>query len=114
MMMQLQALHAERNFQQRAVRSFLSSHKISTTLSVRVKKYVEWKHKLQKKNEHDEEVVRLLPTQLLMDLQNEIRTPSLAMHDFFSCFMQIYPRLTRRICHSAISPQSPAPDEIIF
>merc|ERR1719335_1113901 len=107
MMMQLQALHAERNFQQRAVRSFLSSNKISTPLSVRVKKYVEWKHKLQSKTEHDEEVVRLLPTQLLMDLQSEVRAPTLESHDFFVCFTKIYPRLTRRVCHLAVSPHSP-------
>lgn len=114
MMMQLQALHAERNFQTRAVRSFLSSHKISIALSVRVKKYVEWKHTLNNKNLHDEEVFQLLPTQLLMDLQNEIRVPCFAHHDFFKIFVQIYPRLTRRICAQALSPNTPAPEELIF
>mmetsp|Transcript_74022 Transcript_74022/g.117232 ORF Transcript_74022/g.117232 Transcript_74022/m.117232 type:complete len:375 (+) Transcript_74022:2-1126(+) len=114
MMMQLQSLHSVRNFQQRAVRGYLNYHKISTELSTRVKKFVEWKQKLQKHNEYNEEVLKILPPQLLMDVQNETRSPTLCKHNFFEIFTRIYPRLTRKVCHVALQHLSPAPEEIIF
>ena len=36
-----------------------------------VKKYLEWKQRAQKNLEHDKEVARLLPQQLMMDLLDE-------------------------------------------
>eukprot|EP00927_Polykrikos_kofoidii_P023652 TRINITY_DN21717_c0_g1_i1.p1 TRINITY_DN21717_c0_g1~~TRINITY_DN21717_c0_g1_i1.p1 ORF type:complete len:767 (-),score=117.22 TRINITY_DN21717_c0_g1_i1:56-2356(-) len=114
MMMQLQALHSEKTCQSRAVRGYLSEHKISATLSMRVKKYVNWKQKVQKMSDYDTVVFGILPTQLLMDLEDEVRRPTLLVHPFFHLFASVYPRLTRRLCHSAVQELQPAPDETVF
>lgn len=114
MMMQLQALQEQRTVQQRAVRCYLSSNSISNSLSSRVKQYIEWKQKHQKKSKDDEEVMQLLPIQLMMDLQEEVRGPVLAQHKFLRMFRFVYPRLTRRVTHMAVQQLNPAPDELIF
>merc|ERR1719440_1691644 len=51
---------------------------------------------------------------MTMDLTAEIRTPTLSIHEFFKTFVDIYPRITRRFCHGALHPHSPAPEELIF
>merc|ERR1719221_1130857 len=55
LMMQLQSLHSKRTYEQRVVRGYLAVHSISSVLSVRVKKYLEWKQRLDKSQEHDAE-----------------------------------------------------------
>lgn len=114
MMMELQHLSEDRKFQDREVRSFLVDHRISSSLSVRVRKYVEWKQKLQKKQHDEVKIAGILPEQLLMDLQDEIRTPLFVHHPFFSLFRDIYPRLSRRLSHTALQVLSPAPGELMF
>eukprot|EP00928_Gymnodinium_smaydae_P074380 TRINITY_DN5743_c0_g2_i1.p1 TRINITY_DN5743_c0_g2~~TRINITY_DN5743_c0_g2_i1.p1 ORF type:complete len:880 (+),score=130.73 TRINITY_DN5743_c0_g2_i1:114-2642(+) len=114
MMMQLQTLHAERNHQQRCVRSFLCAHNLSTQISVRVRKYLEWKHTMNNKHAHDVEVYNILPLQITLDLQMEVNRPALTSHVFFARFVEIYPRLSRRLCLEALVQLVPAPDELVF
>merc|ERR1719253_1571209 len=67
-----------------------------------------------KQHHDDRKIAMILPLQLLMDLQDEIRQPMFIYHPFFSLFREIYPRLTRRLCHHALQMLSPAPGELIF
>jgi len=113
-MMQLQSLHSRRTLEQRVVRGYLSNHSISTTLSCRIKKYIEWKQRLDKRQEHDTEIVKLLPGQLMRDLDEEVRAPLLGCYVFFRLLRPCYPGIVRRICHEALAPLTPTPGERIF
>lgn len=115
LMMQLENLQASRKHQQRTVRSYLSSHRISSNLSVRIRRYVDWQQTiLHAANMNEEEVLKILPSSLLMDLQDEVRAPVFVAHEFFKTFKLIYPRLTRRLAYHALTQLLPPPDEIIF
>jgi len=113
MMMQLQALHDERTFQQRAVRSYLSSKHISTKLSIRVKKYIEWKQTVQGVHSNTE-VFNFLPLEMVMDLNLEVHSPCLSNHEFMNALLIVYPRLSRRLLHQSLKVLSLAPGELVF
>jgi len=113
-MMQLRALRTERNFRDRAMRSYLSAHSISGPLSIRCTMYVKWMEKVQWQLSRETELLQKLPKELLMDLEDEVRAPLFEPHAFFNVFCLTYPRLTRRICHLAMHQCTPAPDEVIF
>jgi len=114
-MMQFQNLHSQRTYEERVVRGYLSNHDITHQLSVRIKKYLEWKQRLKQIQEYDEEVFNILPLQLMMDLLDEVRGPTCSdNHPFFSAFREAYPRVMRRLCYEAMTPTSPMPGEQVF
>jgi len=112
--MQLNNMRMERSYQKRMVCSYLSQHRISSALSIRVKKYIEWKQKMQRQIDHHQQALKFLPTTLQMDLVVEVRMPLFCHHEFLGQFVHIYPRLSRRIFHDAFHHMTPAPEEIIF
>lgn len=114
MMMQLQSLTDERNRQQRAVRSYLTAMKISVGLSMRVKKYVDWKLKTQDSQCRSDEVLSILHPQLVMELLCEIRGPEICGHKFLAGISRSHPRIFRRLCFEAMHVMWQAPHETIF
>lgn len=115
MMMQLQSLASKRTHESRVVRGYLNNHKVSKALSLRIKKHIAWKQRQQRRTEHDAEVSKLLPQQLMMDLLDEVRSPLICQHHFFFFkFREAYPFVVRRLCHEAINPVAPTPGEHIF
>jgi len=113
MMMQLSSLRHERTVHLRALYCFLDDHSISPELSVRVKKYVESKPTQQQK-EHDVEFLRLLPKQLMMDLHEEARTPTIEDNPFIGQLRDKQPRVVRQICHDAVTQGCFQREDIIF
>lgn len=114
MMMQLQALHAQKTNERRMVQMYLSQNGISTGLSGRVKSFLAFKHAIQSMLDTDQEVLKILPDQLTMDLHDEVRRPAFISHHFFHAFQNVYPRLTRKICHGALNPLMRFPEEVVF
>lgn len=114
MMMQLQALHAEKLGMARRVRAYLSDNEISKQLSVRVKKYIDWKQKMQRKDGNSSSILSMLPLQLQMDLQEEVRGPLINPHKFFNAIQSAHSRTFRQICHEVLKVVTPAPGEMIF
>jgi len=113
MMMRLQQLHSDRITEQVVVWGYLSNHNISGPLSVRVKKYIEWKQRVHTYREHDAQVITLLPIEIMADLLEEVRVPLLSFHKFFAMFRVAYPKIVRRLC-AEVQEKTPAPDEEIF
>lgn len=114
MMMQLQSLKDERNRTQRSIRSYLYHHKISTQLSMRVKNYVEWKLQMMGSQAHDEDVLRILPSKLVLKLHHEVRGPQITVCRFFENLDGQSPQILRRLCHETLQVQWEAPGEQIF
>mmetsp|Transcript_73870 Transcript_73870/g.139525 ORF Transcript_73870/g.139525 Transcript_73870/m.139525 type:complete len:269 (+) Transcript_73870:1-807(+) len=113
-MMQLQALREEKVGMARRVRAYLSDNDISKQLSVRVKKYIDWKQRMQRQGTQSSEILLMLPPVLQLDLQEEVRGPLINMHKFFAAVQNTHARVFRQICHEVLNPMSPAPGEMIF
>jgi len=113
-MMQIQALHKEKTYQIRAVRTYITLNRISPSLAMRMKKYVEWKQTLRDQDECKAEVLKLLPKEMLMDMDDEVRRPVLSNNEFLAAFLVIYPRLTRRIVHVCMMDIATLPGQLIF
>mmetsp|Transcript_126703 Transcript_126703/g.370232 ORF Transcript_126703/g.370232 Transcript_126703/m.370232 type:complete len:862 (+) Transcript_126703:47-2632(+) len=113
-MMQLESLREERTGMERAVRAYLSVHSISLGLSVRVKRYIDWKQAMNRTTSAGEKILELLPKGLQADVLTEVRGPRIVVHDFFSAVQQYHLRQFRHVCHDALENMQPAPDEWIF
>lgn len=114
MMMQLQQLREEKMGMHRAVRGYLSDNDISKGLSVRVKKYIDWKQRMQRQIGHDLKILNMLPLALQMDLQEEVRGPLICGHKFLAAIQHHHGRIFRSICHEVLQQLAPAPGETIF
>jgi len=112
--MQIQFLSSEARQLDNAVRLFLSSNDVSWHLSLRVKKYVFWKQRLERKLVGFSKVVEILPKAMQKDLQEEVRGPNIASHRLFTALKDMHPRMFREVCYDALRPCAPAPGEVIF
>jgi len=114
MMMQLQSLREEQVWTQRAVCSYLMFNKISVRLSVRIKKYIDWKQRMARSLGDADRVLDMLPSMLQAEVHTEVRGPVLKTHAFFAALGDAYPKPFRVLCYEALKPMSPAPQELIF
>jgi hypothetical protein len=114
MMMQHQQLREERMGMARAVREFLSENEISKTLSIRVKKYIDWKQRMARKLGKFDKVLGDLPIALQIDLQEEVKAPLIVHHRFFTALRAVHLRIFRLMCHSQLHTHFPAPGELVF
>jgi len=113
MIVQLQGLRQEKILRLRAVHEFLRRQKISSALSIRVRRHVD-RSQPQKIRESNVEPLRRLSTELAVDLLEEMRVPALSAHPFFVNLRTKHPHLVRELCHEAIQPMLKSPDEIVF
>jgi len=114
MMMQLQSLREERTGVARAVKKYLGDNAISKALSIRVKKYIDWKLHMRRKLGDSDLVLKMLPTALQIDLQEEVMGPLIASHRFFHAFWEVHSKTFRMLCHEVLASITPAPGEVVF
>jgi len=95
------------------MREFLSRQRISSTLSIRVRRHVD-RCQPQQVRESNAESLRRLSTELLVDLLEEMRVPPLSAHPFFVPLRTKFPHLVRELCHEALQPILKSPDDIVF
>merc|ERR1712242_62821 len=99
------------------VRRYCDAHFISTELSVSVRKYVEWMQSLEAKqqhNDHEEELMQLLPIDLRRSLLTETRSPLLSKHTVFFACRESNWRFFQRLCCDTMSPVATMPDVNVF
>lgn len=113
MIVQLRGLRQEKVTRQRAVCEFLGRHKISSALSIRVRRHVD-RGPAQAAREADADTLRRLSTELMVDLLEEMRLPALSVHPFFASLRAKHPDLVRELCHEALHPMLTGPEEIVF
>jgi len=114
LMMQLQSLREEKTHKEQVLRGYLQENRITTQLSVRVKKYLERQGDVRLRHEQQVRVLKQLPLQLLMDLHDEARTPYVTVHPFFEELRQEHPRAARHVYHEALDERLVQAGEIIF
>lgn len=114
MLMQLEACRSERTRMNRVIQSFLGRHGISSHLSMKVKGYVKWKMEQMSCYEYDDEVLNMLPQQLVMDLMEEMMVPKINMHRCFFHMHRSYPKVVRRLCKDGLQNILPGPNQRIF
>jgi len=90
------------------LRKFLHTNKVSNGLSVRVIKYVEHRLSVRKAEMRESDVPLLgtLSSQLVMELQQELRAPILRGHPFFKLYADVCPDAMREVCYKAITSGS--------
>eukprot|EP00927_Polykrikos_kofoidii_P065284 TRINITY_DN61066_c0_g1_i1.p1 TRINITY_DN61066_c0_g1~~TRINITY_DN61066_c0_g1_i1.p1 ORF type:complete len:409 (-),score=63.48 TRINITY_DN61066_c0_g1_i1:335-1465(-) len=113
MIIQLAGLWQERSSRQRTVTEFLGKHRISVSLSTRVRKYID-RSQPQQIRDTNIDALRKLSTELLVDLHEEMRVPSLSAHPFFLSLRAKHPHLVRELCHEALEPLLKCTDEFVF
>lgn len=113
MIVQLQGLHQEKSLRHRAVCEFLSRHRISSALSIRVRRHVD-RSQPQQVRESNADSLRRLSTELMVDLLEELRVPALSAHPFFVNLRMKHPHLVHELCHEALQLMLRSPDDIVF
>lgn len=117
-MMQIHALRAEHNGRQTKIRAVLARRKISTDLTMRIKKHLEYISKSTKTDQTDLEaeaiILQSLPKDLVQDLYAESRTPVPLGHSYFAMLNVRRPRIMRQLSNDAMTETSHVPDQIVF
>jgi hypothetical protein len=115
-MQDLGKLNNEHGEQLVVFQRFLRSRKISTELSVRMRRHLE--HRLvggkTRIEERDVELLKLLSKPLLMELHMEVYTGYLECHPFFEKFSEFNLMGIRKLCHTAIEEQTLSRHDILF
>jgi hyperpolarization activated cyclic nucleotide-gated potassium channel 2 len=116
-MTELQMLGSSETKKVSMLRIFLAQHKISSKLTMRVTRNAQ--HSMKEKNkslpEDQIECLKLFVSEpLRMELHFEIFAPIFRMHPFFGRYIEEYPQVMRRVCHSAVAMEDVSGGDIIF
>merc|ERR1719221_526717 len=113
----IETIKSKMNRQVSMVRRYCELHSISTELSLRVRKYVEWKQSVDAKQQHDAhetELMQVLPIDLRRALLGETRSRLLTSHIVFYACRESNLRFFQRLCCDVMTSISHLPDEHIF
>lgn len=114
MMRQLQTMHQEQTRRQRLLHDYFKEHGISSSLQMRLRRFLFINHDESQELQAQIEALRMLPQSVLMDVHNEAFCPHLAMHQFFCDLREENPRLVRQLCHESLIESIVQSDETIF
>lgn len=99
-----------------ALRRYLSKNEISGYLSMRVIHNAQ--HALQETQRFMEEsrveLLTLISDPLRVELHFELYSPVLAVHPFFSIFIEAAPQVMKKVCHKAMSQLLVSDGDILF
>jgi len=98
------------------LRRYLSQHKISKTLALRVSRNAQ--HAMLEAQKHLPEakvqLMGLVSEPLRVEMHSEMYSPVLSVHPFFVKYMEHAPPVMRKVCHSAMSLISVSEGDVIF
>lgn len=110
---QLNTIWRERKAQKRLAAEFLRRHQISTLLSIRLLKHINWLQPQQVRPKDPEKVRRNAMT-LISEILEEMGAPPLIEHPFFRSFRSRHPKLQTQLCNEALVPVFHSANEIVF
>lgn len=113
MLVQLQGQRLERTERNRAVREFVSRHRTSSLLTIRIRRHVDCSLP-QQIRDFNAKTLRQQSSQLLVDLLEEMRIPVFSTHPFFMNLRTNHPQLVRELSQEALHPVLKMPDEVVF
>eukprot|EP00928_Gymnodinium_smaydae_P005475 TRINITY_DN11861_c0_g1_i1.p1 TRINITY_DN11861_c0_g1~~TRINITY_DN11861_c0_g1_i1.p1 ORF type:complete len:902 (+),score=131.64 TRINITY_DN11861_c0_g1_i1:112-2817(+) len=115
-MTQLQLIASQRSKQLSALSHYLSDHKISAALAVKVRQNAE--HMADKLRNHmpesSVELLSLISERLRQEIHFEIYGNTLFNHNLFSCYNDVNPEGIRKICHNAVDIAAVSFEDLIF
>merc|ERR1719162_919299 len=103
----MEEIRRKNNRQVSMVRRYCEAHAITTEVSLRVRKYVEWKQALDTKQQHDAnetELMHDLPLDLRRALLGETRSTLVASHIVFLACRESHLRFFQRLCCDSMTP----------
>ncbi|CAK0870053.1 unnamed protein product [Prorocentrum cordatum] len=116
-MLKLEEMRSSTVKQRLLLRSYLRKNNISRELSLAVKTCIDVHMKLcnkESKAEQAKEVLAVLPQNLQMDIEEEVRMPIVIAYGFFGDIHDWNPRIVRQLCHECCSEKSVRPVEVVF
>lgn len=113
LLFQLNSVWRERKTQKQLAAEFLRRHQISTLLSIRLLKHINWLQPQQVRPKDPEKLRRNAMT-LISELLEEMGAPPLMEHPFFRSFRSKHPKLQTQLCNEALVPIFHSGNEIVF
>lgn len=113
----MEEITAKLNRQSNAAQQYCKHNRISTQLSMRVRKWLEWHQVLDAKRQRgveEDEFMQILPKDLRRALLDESRSPLLMEHEVFHACRECNIRFFQRLCCDTFSPLTHLPEEEIF
>lgn len=113
----MEEVTANMNRQTKAAREYCMQNRISTELSVRVQKWLEWHQILDAKRQRsaeDNEFMHVLPAEVRRALIEETRSPLLLHHELFHACRDCNVRFFQRLATDTFVPLNHIPEETIF
>lgn len=96
-------------------RQYLEDHNISTQLSLRVRKQVQWAQVNSTNHEEEEqEVLQLLPFDLRSELLEETHKPIISRHCLFVALWKTHIRSWKRLICDGLAPGMHLPGDFVF
>ncbi|CAK9091218.1 Potassium voltage-gated channel subfamily H member 2 (Ether-a-go-go-related gene potassium channel 1) (ERG-1) (Eag-related protein 1) (Ether-a-go-go-related protein 1) (MERG) (Voltage-gated potassium channel subunit Kv11.1), partial [Durusdinium trenchii] len=113
-MAKLARLWKERSLKLAAVGEYAATHGVSTTLTVRLKKYVEHEEERRRYKENLEVLNSALPPELLRILLSAARSHGLSHHTLFEQMERKFHHVYDDICYEAVSEMYLIAGDIVF
>jgi hypothetical protein len=113
-MIELSALNRGRLQQFRALNVYLKRYRVSAGFTLRAKTGLVAQQRLAIDLQAEQETLRALPKQIMVDLLYEIREPWLMVNYLLRDFSAEFPRMMRRVCADATKMMIVHEDEVVF
>lgn len=117
LMQTMEDVSAQMSRQASAAQQYCMQHRISTPLSVRVRRWLEWHEVLEAKRHRsvqEDEFMQVLPADLRRALLDEARSPLLVQHELFHAIRECNIRFFQRLACDTFIPFTYMPEETIF
>lgn len=113
-MAKLARLWKERSLKLSAIGEYAANHRIKTTLTVRLKKYVEREEERRRFKENLEALYLALPSDLLRILFSAARSHTLSRHVLFEQLKLRYVHIYDELCYEAITETFLLAGDVVF
>lgn len=113
-MLDLSELVSEKTRLNRLVNQYLSSNPLPPNLSTHVKRCQKEFYDIKREAHIEEQVLKVLPRQVQIDVLYEIRAPIVTTHNFFNTLHFESPSLMRILCRTVVHSVSARKNEVVF
>lgn len=115
-MTQLHVLHSRHTRQLSILRAYLLRRNINRRLALRIERSAidTYKAHEQETPEAHLYLLQIVSEPLRIELHYEIYSPVLSKHSYFDRYIQVYPQVIKKVCHSSVTQMDVCPGDVIF
>merc|ERR1712025_629742 len=97
--MGLRNLNHEKYEQHTMLRRYMRQNAISTSLSARIWMWLKVKESQTRRrlHERDIQILRVLPSKIIVEIQEQVYAPAIIAHPFFFQFSVVYPTYMKKL-----------------